>query len=171
MWMGSPCFGNSLGGYLGLDAALGDERIRVVISNGGFADAASRDAWPNGVIQAFDSCLGIGDPQEVRSHVQGHLDLSGVPASNRPAALVVHGGREDLANEDESRRAAQIVDGTLLVVEDGWHTCTNRDHLISPIFADWISAALGDQVATGFREVRVTDEKGYGLVFGKDTEA
>jgi hypothetical protein len=58
-----------------------------------------------------------------------------------------------------------------LVVEDGWHTCTNRDHLILPIFGDWLSAALRDQVATGFREVRITDETGYGLVFGADTQA
>lgn len=34
-----------------------------------------------------------------------------------------------------------------------------------------IGTRCGDQVATGFREVRVTDEKGYGLVFGTDTEA
>lgn len=168
---GISLFGNSLGGYLGLDAALRDERIRAVISNGGFADAASLELWPDGIIQAFDACLGIGDSQEVRRHVQQHLDLSRVPASNRPAALVVHGGMEDLADEDESRRAAQTVDGTLLVVEDGWHTCTNRDHLVSPVFGDWIAAAIEERVEGGYREIRAMDEQGYQLLLGTDNRA
>lgn len=168
---GIALFGNSLGGYLGLDAALRDERIQVVISNGGFADAAERELWPDGVITAFNSCLGIDDPKDVRKHVEEHLDLSKVPVANAPIALVVHGGKEDLSDEDEARRAAQTVDGTLLVVEDGWHTCTNRDHLISPIFADWTAAAMAGGVRRGYREVRVMDEEGYAAVLATGGDA
>lgn len=158
-------FGNSLGGYLALDAALRDERIRAVISNGGFCDAASKTGWPDGVLRAFSSCLGIDDRDRILEHLVEHLDLRKVPTKHRPPALVIHGGREDLADEDESRRAAQTVDGTLLIIQDGWHTCTNRDHVLSPLMTDWMDAALSDGTRSGFREVRIRDEHGYHAVF------
>lgn len=154
-------FGNSLGGYLALDAALRDQRISAVVSNGGFCDAASIDSWPPGVFRAFASCLGLEDESAIRRHVEEHLDLSRVPMTHRPPALVIHGGREDLADEAESRRAAQVIDGTLLVVEDGWHTCTNRDHVMSPIFGDWLASALRGETRGGLVEVRISDEQGY----------
>ena len=158
-------FGNSLGGYLGLDAALRDRRVKAVVSNGGFADARSLDRWPPPVLAAFSSCLGIQDPQEVASHIREHLDLANVPRVNTPAALVVHGGREDLSDEAEAAAAADAVGGSLLVVEDGWHTCTNRDHLVSPIFGDWFSAALHDPSSVSGRAVRASDETGYAELF------
>jgi 2,6-dihydroxypseudooxynicotine hydrolase len=158
-------FGNSLGGYLALDAALRDDRIGAAISNGGFCDAASMGRWPDGVMRAFSSCLGIDDRAEIARHLDDDLDLARVPAQHSPPALVIHGGREDLADLDESRRAAQAVAGTLLVVEDGWHTCTNRDHLISPVMADWMKSALSGRTRPGFTEVRVRDEHGYHALF------
>lgn len=158
-------FGNSLGGYLALDAALRDERISAVISNGGFCDGASIASWPTGVMRAFASCLGIDDEVEIRHHVENHLDLTRVPAQHLPPALIIHGGREDLSTELESRRAAQVAQGTLLIIEDGWHTCTNRDHVISPLFADWTWSAVSGQVRSGFHEVRINDERGYQALF------
>lgn len=160
-------FGNSLGGYLGLDAALRDHRVKAVISNGGFADARSLDRWPPPVLAAFSSCLGIRDPQEVASHIREHLDLANVPRVNTPAALVVHGGREDLSEETEAAAAADAVGGSLLVVEDGWHTCTNRDHLVSAIFGDWFGAALHDPGSVSSRAVRTSDETGYAELFAR----
>lgn len=159
-------FGNSLGGYLGLDAALRDRRIAAVISNGGFHDARARVRWPVPVVRAFASCLGFADDAATLSHVAEHLDLTRAPRENAPATLVVHGGREDLADEEESADAARLLDGTLLVVEDGWHTCTNRDHLVSPVFADWMVAALAGRATRGFRAVRTGDETGYAEVLG-----
>jgi pimeloyl-ACP methyl ester carboxylesterase len=161
-------FGNSLGGYLGLDAARRDERISAVVCNGGFCDARSRDAWPAPVIRAFGSCLGLAGDAEVLAHVAEHLDLSRTPGANRPATLVVHGGREDLSNEEEAADAARLMDGTLLVLEDGWHTCTNRDHVVAPLFADWLVSALADRLVRGFRVVRAIDEGGYGAVLAPD---
>ena len=158
-------FGNSLGGYLALDAGRRDERIAAVISNGGFCDARLRSSWPAPVVRAFGSCLGLGGDDEIVAHVAEHLDLSRVPAANRPAALVVHGGREDLSGEDESADAARLMDGTLLVLADGWHTCTNRDHVVSPLFADWLAAALEGRSAPGFRAVHATDETAYSELF------
>lgn len=158
-------FGNSLGGYLALDAALRDQRVGAVISNGGFCDAAMIAGWPAGVMRAFASCLGLEDSDQIRRHIDDHLDLSKVTASNHPPALVIHGGREDLADENESRRAAQVAEGTLLVIEDGWHTCTNRDHLMSPIMPDWMLSALSGETRPGFNEVRIRDERGYQALF------
>lgn len=158
-------FGNSLGGYLALDAAKRDERVRAVICNGGFSDARSLDGWPDGVIKAFSSCLGISSNDEVREHVRKHMDLGNVEAANDPASLVIHGGREDLSDEDEARDAARTMEGTLAVVTDGWHTCTNRDHLISPLLGDWMQAALDAQVPRGFREVHLNEERDYPAVF------
>ena len=163
---GVGVFGNSLGGYLALDAGLRDTRVRAVICNGGFCDAASIDAWPEGVVRAFSSCLGLDDPAAVLAHVREHLDLTKVQGTNRPAALVVHGGREDLSDTDEARRAAAVVGGTLVVVEDGWHTCTNRDHLVSPMFGDWMAGALAGEAAEGPREVTISDDHGYAVVMG-----
>lgn len=160
-------FGNSLGGYLALDAAMRDGRIGAVISNGGFCDGASMASWPDGVMNAFASCLGITDFDQIRHHLREHLDLTRVPGDHRPSALVVHGGREDLTDEAESRRAAELVDGTLVVIPDGWHTCTNRDHLMSPLFGDWVMRALRGDVTGGFREVRIEDERGYATLFGE----
>lgn len=162
-------FGNSLGGYLALDAGLRDQRIHSVICNGGFCDAASIDGWPEGVVRAFSSCLGIDDSEEVLAHVRDHLDLRAVPGTNRPAALVVHGGREDLSDTDEARRAAEVVDGALVVVEDGWHTCTNRDHLVSALFGDWMARSLRGDLVGGYSETTVSDESGYGAVFDPAT--
>ena len=158
-------FGNSLGGYLGLDAALRDRRVKAVISNGGFADARSLDRWPRPVLAAFSSCLGITDPQEVADHIREHLDLAKVPRANNPAALVVHGGREDLSEEAEAAAAADIVGGSLLVVEDAWHTCTNRDHLVSAVFGDWLAAAIEDPTSVSTGTIRTTDETGYAKLF------
>lgn len=158
-------FGNSLGGYLALDAALRDKRIQAVISNGGFSDAASIDRWPPGVMRAFSSCLGMEKAEDIRSHIVEHLNLSKVPSKHSPPTMVIHGGREDLADEDESRRAAQITDGTLAVIEDGWHTCTNRDHLLSPLMTDWMTSALKGETRPGFKEVRLRDERGYQALF------
>ncbi|MDH3189924.1 MAG: esterase FrsA [Acidimicrobiia bacterium] len=158
-------FGNSLGGYLAIDSALRDSRIAAVISNGGFCDAASKHQWPDGVFKAFASCLGIEDANEIRANLDAELDLSKVEGIHDPIALVIHGGREDLADEGESRRAAQLVDGTLLVVEDGWHTCTNRDHVIAPLMADWMKLALNKGIRQGFTEVHVRDERGYRALF------
>lgn len=158
-------FGNSLGGYLALDAGFRDERIGAVISNGGFCDASSRDKWPPGVFKAFSSCLGIASQDELSQHIDEHLDLMSVTRSNSPNALVIHGGREDLSDENEARRAAQIADGTLLVVEDGFHTCTNRDHLLSAVLADWMSAGLQGRLRPGFTEVHIRDDRGYRALF------
>jgi 2,6-dihydroxypseudooxynicotine hydrolase len=159
-------FGNSLGGYLALDAAMRDDRVGAVISNGGFCDGASMASWPDGVLSAFASCLGITDFDQIRHHLREHLDLARVSGDHRPPALVVHGGREDLTDEAESRRAAELVDATLVVIRDGWHTCTNRDHLVSPLFGDWLMRALQGDVNGGFREVRIEDERGYATLFG-----
>lgn len=158
---GIGVFGNSLGGYLALDAGMRDDRIGAVICNGGFCDARSMSSWPDGVLLAFASCLGITDQQELREHISGSLDLAKVDAKNRPPALVIHGGREDLSTEEEARDAAKTVDGHLVVVEDGWHTCTNRDHLVSALFGDWMEAALAGKVSSGYRESRATDEADY----------
>lgn len=159
-------FGNSLGGYLALDAAGRDPRIRAVICNGGFADARSLDNWPPSVLAAFSSCLGFEDPKDVAAHIKDHLDLSAVPRINRPPSLVVHGGREDLSTEEEAATAAKLSGGTLLVVEDAWHTCTNRDHLISPVFGDWMVAALrGNLPPDPPRLIRATDERDYEKLF------
>lgn len=158
-------FGNSLGGYLALDAALRDTRIGAAISNGGFCDAASIDQWPPGVMRAFASCLGIEDEESIRSHITDRLDLSKVPTEHRPPSLVIHGGREDLADEEESRRAAKVTESTLVVIEDGWHTCTNRDHLLSPLMTDWMSTALAGKTRPGFQEVHLNDERGYQALF------
>ena len=161
-------FGNSLGGYLALDAALRDPRVRVVISNGGFADARGLDRWPAPVLGAFSSCLGIADPREVAKHVRRHLALSKTPRRNDPAALVVHGGLEDLSDEAEAAAAAEIAGGSLLVVEDAWHTCTNRDHFVSAVFGDWMTAVLQDpERARERRTVRVSDERGYAELFAQ----
>lgn len=158
-------FGNSLGGYLALDAGIRDERVQAVICNGGFSDARSLDGWPDGVVKAFSSCLGIASDDEVREHVRDHLDLRKVESTNRPISLVIHGGKEDLSEEGEARDAARLVDGTLAVVTDGWHTCTNRDHLISPLLSDWMGAALNGQLPSGFREIQLTEERDYASVF------
>ena len=158
-------FGNSLGGYLALDAGRRDKRIAAVISNGGFCDARQRQAWPAPVVKAFGSCLGLGDDDAILAHVAEHLDLTRVEAVNEPAALVVHGGREDLSGEDEAADAARIMDGTLLVLSDGWHTCTNRDHVVSPLFADWLVEALAGRAPRGSRTVEGGDERAYTELF------
>jgi len=159
-------FGNSLGGYLALDAALRDHRVKAVISNGGFADARSLDRWPPPVLAAFSSCLGIDDLTEVAGHIREHIDISKAPHANTPAALIVHGGREDLSDEAEAGAAAEAVGGTLLMVEDAWHTCSNRDHLVSSVFGDWMAAALDDPgFASTQRTVRAIDETGYADLF------
>ncbi|MGH2788766.1 MAG: alpha/beta hydrolase family protein [Actinomycetota bacterium] len=160
---GVGVFGNSLGGYLALDAALRDERVGAVICNGGFFDGRSLDTWPEGVLRAFSSCTGL-DLVAVRSHVREELDLRKAPGHHRPPALIVHGGREDLSDEDELRDAAILMQGLFAVVEDGWHTCTNRDHLVSPLFADWMrESLLGLNEGRGHRELRLADESDYGL--------
>lgn len=160
---GFGLFGNSLGGYLALDAALRDPRVEAVISNGGFCDGALVDSWPPGVLRAFAACLGIRENDLIVEHVRKHLNLLAVPVANRPAALIVHGGREDLVDESESQRAADAIGGTLLVIDDGWHTATNRDHLASPAFADWMARALfggGD----GPRTVHAKDERDFAVL-------
>jgi 2,6-dihydroxypseudooxynicotine hydrolase len=154
-------FGNSLGGYLALDSALRIEEVGAVISSGGFHDARSMAVWPDGVIKAFSSCLGIDSESEVKDHVRVHLNLDAVEGANRPPALVVHGDRDDLSGADEARAAAHRMEGTVVVVKDGWHTCTNRDHVVSPLFADWMDQALRGNAIPGFREVTITDEYGY----------
>jgi 2,6-dihydroxypseudooxynicotine hydrolase len=161
-------FGNSLGGYLALDAALRIDDVAAVISNGGFHDARSMNIWPEGVLKAFSSCLGIEEDPKVREHVRAHLNLDVVEGTNRPPALIVHGDRDDLSDAAEARAAAQRMDGTAVVVRDGWHTCTNRDHVMSPLFADWMQQALSGKAAPGFREVTMTDEYGYAEVTGAD---
>lgn len=158
-------FGNSLGGYLALDTALREPRVGAVISNGGFCDAASMDQWPAGVMRAFSSCLGLNEEEAIKDHLRRHLDLGAVAPDHHPPTLVIHGGREDLADEDESRRAAQVMEGALVVVEDGWHTCTNRDHLMSPLMVDWMSSALSGTTRSGFQEVHLIDDRGYQAFF------
>jgi dienelactone hydrolase len=158
-------FGNSLGGYLALDAGRRDQRISAVISNGGFSDARQHRAWPAPVVKAFSSCLGMTEDRDTLEHVAEYVNLSREPAAHSPAALIVHGGREDLSAEDEAEHAAREMDGTLVVFEDGWHTCTNRDHVVSSLFADWLASALSGEVKQGFRSVRGTDEEVYRELF------
>ncbi|MGH8926815.1 MAG: alpha/beta hydrolase family protein [Acidimicrobiia bacterium] len=157
---GFGLFGNSLGGYLALDAALRDPRVKAVISNGGFCDGALVDSWPPGVLRAFAACLGIRDNDAIVEHLREHLNLLAVPVENRPAALIVHGGLEDLVDESESQRAADAIGGTLFVINDGWHTATNRDHLASPVFADWMFRALSG-ARQGPRTVHAQDERDF----------
>jgi 2,6-dihydroxypseudooxynicotine hydrolase len=165
-------FGNSLGGFLALDAAMRDARVKAVISNGGFCDARSIDAWPAPVFAAFGSCLGFDDAAETRAHIEGALDLSAGGGDHRPPALVVHGGKEDLSTEEESRDAAETAAGTLLVLEDAWHTCTNRDHVVSPVFGDWMWRALHDDLPEPRpTEIRGSDETVYPLLLGDGAAA
>jgi hypothetical protein len=93
-------------------------------------------------------------------YVREHLNLLAVPVENRPAALIVHGGLEDLVDESESQRAADAIGGTLFVINDGWHTATNRDHLASPVFADWMARALSG-TNHGPRTVHAQDERDF----------
>ena len=86
------------------------------------------------VFRAFASCLGIKDSNAILEYLREHLDLSVVPGENRPPALVVHGGLEDLADESESQWAADAIGGTLFVIEDAFHTATNAITL-SPRFS------------------------------------
>ena len=166
---GFGVFGNSLGGYLALDAALRDARVKAVISNGGFCDAASAATWPPGVFRAFASCVGMKDPDAILGYLRDHLDLAAVAGDNHPPALVVHGGLEDLADEAESQRAADAVGGTLFVIEDAFHTATNRDHLASPVFGDWMSLALAGRREVP-RTVHARDERDYAALLQSPPE-
>jgi 2,6-dihydroxypseudooxynicotine hydrolase len=156
-------FGNSLGGYLALDAASRDPRIKAAVSNGGFCDARSLRSWPLPVALGFASCLGMSDVSDVLRHVEEHLDLRRAPHRWFPA-LVVHGALDDLSTAEEARDAARLVNGTLAVVDDGFHTCTNRDHLVAPLFADWLSTKVASEGIGGFREVHLGDEQDYSSV-------
>jgi dienelactone hydrolase len=156
-------FGNSLGGYLALDAASRDARLRAAVSNGGFSDARSLRSWPLPVVLGFASCLGMSDVSDVRRYVEEHLDLHNTPRRSFPA-LIVHGALDDLSTVEEARDTARVVDGVLAVVDEGFHTCTNWDHLVAPLFVDWLSDRITSQKNVGFKEFHLSDERDYASV-------
>lgn len=163
------CYGASLGGYLALRSAGHDERLLAAISNGGLYDGRYKHRWTYVTLENVRACFGTPTMEATRQYLAEKLSLAGVCERIRCPYMVIHGNREDLLPLDESRRMALEGRGLLVVFEDGWHTCTNRDHILSPLVADWIAAKLRrDERGTPreFQEVWIRDESDYASVLG-----
>jgi 2,6-dihydroxypseudooxynicotine hydrolase len=136
-------WGSSLGGFLALRAAAFEPRIRAAVSSGGFYDFRDYRYWPVSTQLNVLEDLMLPSLSDVRSYLAERCSLEGLTQRIGCPYLVIHGARDELVSVAEATRMAEGDRGELVVLEDGFHTCTNHNATLVPLMCDWMTAALG----------------------------
>ncbi|WP_321888799.1 alpha/beta hydrolase family protein [Paraburkholderia bannensis] len=141
--LGQPgIWGNSVGGLWAARTAAADSRIRACCVNGGLA-APTLLPFRTFAEQAA-AMLGTDDEDAIRSNFER---MSFRPARDRIACplLVLHGGADPLVKLEDQQPfldAAQSVDASLKVWEDGEHTIYNHSAERTSFVADWFARSI-----------------------------
>ena len=135
-------WGSSLGGFLALRAAAFEPRVRAAISSGGFYDFRDYRFWPVSTQLNVLEDLMLDSLSDVRDYLAERCSLEGLTGRIGCPYLVIHGARDELVSVEEATRMAEGPRGELVVFEDGFHTCTNRNAELVPLMCDWMAKAL-----------------------------
>jgi dienelactone hydrolase len=137
-------WGISLGGYYAARWAAADPRVRACITLGGPFDLG--EAWaglPQLTRDAFRARSGATSEQEARA-AAGSLSLEGWATRINCPLLVVAGKQDRIFHWSQAARLAEEASGptTMLLLEEGNHTCANIVYRHRPRSADWMARQL-----------------------------
>jgi 2,6-dihydroxypseudooxynicotine hydrolase len=136
-------WGSSMGGFLVSRAAAFDERIKAVVSSGGFYDFRDYAFWPVSTQLNVMEDLMLPTLSEARAYVGDRCSLEGVASRIACPYLVIHGARDELVTVEEARQLAEEAPlGEFVNFEDGFHTCTNHNATLVPLMCDWMAKRL-----------------------------
>jgi dienelactone hydrolase len=135
-------WGSSMGGFLALQAAAFEPRIRAAVSSGGFYDFRDYPFWPITTQLNVMEDLLVDSLSEARDYMASRCTLEGALAQIRDPYLVIHGARDELVSVREAEQMAEGPAGELVIFEDGFHTCTNHNAALVPLMCDWMATKL-----------------------------
>jgi alpha-beta hydrolase superfamily lysophospholipase len=131
--------GHSLGGYLVASAAAGDGRVGACCVNGGTVRPGEILRYRR-VITKLQLLLGLDDPAQVQSAIDGFKLEDGVLRRIRCPLLVVHGTPDRVFLVDNARpiyQHASSTDKTWIEFPDGDHCVYNHAHERNTLISDW----------------------------------
>jgi 2,6-dihydroxypseudooxynicotine hydrolase len=135
-------WGSSMGGFLALQAAAFEPRIRAAISSGGFYDFRDYPFWPISTQLNVMEDLLVDSLSEARDYMANRCTLDGALSKISGPYLVIHGARDELVSVREAEQMAEGPTGELVIFEDGFHTCTNHNAALVPLMCDWMATKL-----------------------------
>jgi len=135
-------WGSSMGGFLVLQAAAYEPRLRAAISSGGFYDFRDYRYWPISTQLNVMEDLMLDSLSEARSYVAEKCTLDGAVERIEAPYLVIHGARDELVGVEEGRQMATGPRGEFVNFEDGFHTCTNYNADLVRLMCDWMAEKL-----------------------------
>jgi 2,6-dihydroxypseudooxynicotine hydrolase len=135
-------WGSSMGGFLALRASAFEPRISAAVSSGGFFDFRDYRYWPLSTQLNVMEDLGVPTLAEARRYVEERCSLAGVVDKIEAPYLVIHGARDELVSVEEARLMVGGPGGEIVVLEDGFHTCTNHNARLVPLMCDWMAQRL-----------------------------
>lgn len=137
-------YGVSTGGYLALRVAGYDDRIKAIVSVGGFYDARGFLKSPKPTQESLRSLFGLKSISETARFIAERVSIEKVVRKIRRPLLVVYGSRDHLVprNEIDDLVKASGQWATLKVFREGTHALQNVDHVVRPMVADWMASSI-----------------------------
>lgn len=137
-------YGISTGGYLALRSACHDDRIKAIVSVGGFIDARGYFNSPITTQESVQALFGIESRDKMVQFLREKISIRDSVRNLRKRQLIVYGGRDHLVPREEIDDLMQEVGewATLIVFKEGTHALQNVDHIVRPLVADWAAEAI-----------------------------
>jgi len=138
-------YGWAMGGFFAPRVAAVDSRVRACVS---MPVRYSLVDWDNvGKMQtdAYQHLFGNVSYEEGRE-IASSFTQEGILPQVRCPFLIVHGGRGDTVEQEDSERAARDAGGPteLVVYEEGDHLCINIRYKSWSMMMDWFAKKLGE---------------------------
>ncbi|MCL6521925.1 MAG: alpha/beta fold hydrolase [Firmicutes bacterium] len=134
--------GRSFGGYLSLQAAAREPRLRAAVDLGGPYDLSYWSRLQPLLQRDFAFFSGARSPEEAAALAE-RVSLEESLKELRRPILVVHGGEDAIFPvEDAERIVREAPAATFQCYRDGNHVCENYAAEYRPFVADWLRAAL-----------------------------
>lgn len=135
--------GTSFGGFLALQAACFEPRLKSAACVGGFYDFSGWDNYSSLMKTNFTFLFGKDNWDEAKEFSQG-LTLKGILQQVKCPLLVVHGKLDKIAPVETLQKIKEetATEVELVIYDQGNHVCNNIAYLYRPLIADWTKKKL-----------------------------
>ncbi len=138
--------GRSLGGYLAVQCAAFDPRIKACVCWGAFFDLSWWDKIPELTRTGFLYITKMEDKKNAKAYLLENINLNGIAEKMTCPLYVLHGGKDTVIPGDQTDRlekaTSRIKNRTFNTVPNGNHCCHNYSPVVRPQMADWLLSSL-----------------------------